>query len=144
MPRKRIARHIHSYPLSEGLKPRVVNKQLEEPQKIIQLNLDEAEAMRLKDMVGLSQEEAAESMKISRQTYQNVLESGRKKVTEALWKGYGVEMVNNGNLLACCDMKCEQCGSVYSINEQLDKERCPKCGHDKVVCVGVEACKKWC
>ncbi len=50
------------------------------------IKLDEMEAIRLKDVEGLNQEQAAKRMHVSRQTYQLILESGRKKVAVALQK----------------------------------------------------------
>jgi predicted DNA-binding protein (UPF0251 family) len=48
------------------------------------INLDEFEAMRLCDAEGLSQIEAGERMSVSRGTVQRLLESGRRKVVQAL------------------------------------------------------------
>lgn len=60
------------------------------PSDLITLNLDELEAIRLADLEGLYQEQAAEKMKISRPTFARILESGRKKVAEALVYGKGL------------------------------------------------------
>lgn len=51
------------------------------------LTLDEVEALRLADLLGLYHEEAAQHMGISRATFGRILESGRKKVAEALVLG---------------------------------------------------------
>ena len=51
---------------------------------IVELYADEVEALRLVDYEGLSQEEAAESMKISRGTVWRLLQSGRKKIVAML------------------------------------------------------------
>lgn len=48
------------------------------------LTVDELEAVRLADLEGLYQEEAAKKMKISRQTFGNIIESARKKNADAL------------------------------------------------------------
>jgi excisionase family DNA binding protein len=53
----------------------------------IALSLRELEALRLVDMCGLTQEEAGKIMGISRGTVYRLLESGRKKIVEALVKG---------------------------------------------------------
>jgi predicted DNA-binding protein (UPF0251 family) len=50
----------------------------------IRLELGELEAMRLCDVEGASQEEAGESMGVSRGTVQRLLKRGRRKVVEAL------------------------------------------------------------
>ena len=48
---------------------------------------DEFEAVRLVDMLQLSQQEAALEMQVSRQTFANILKSSRKKITTALVQG---------------------------------------------------------
>ena len=48
---------------------------------------EEAEALRLKDMKGLDQTEAAKKMGVSQSTFQRVLTSARRKVSEALIEG---------------------------------------------------------
>ncbi|HEK85695.1 MAG TPA: DUF134 domain-containing protein [Candidatus Aminicenantes bacterium] len=60
------------------------------PAEIITLKLDELEAIRLADLDGLYQEEAAEKMGVSRPTFARILESARRKVAEALVKGKGL------------------------------------------------------
>ncbi|MCR4396918.1 MAG: DUF134 domain-containing protein [Candidatus Saccharicenans sp.] len=58
--------------------------------ELITLNLDELEAIRLADLEALYQEQAAEKMGISRPTFARILESGRRKVAEALVHGRGL------------------------------------------------------
>jgi predicted DNA-binding protein (UPF0251 family) len=53
----------------------------------IHLEHAELEVLRLVDLVGLSQEEAGEEMRISRGTIWRLLQRGRKKVTQALIEG---------------------------------------------------------
>ena len=48
----------------------------------VQLSVEEAEAIRLKDLGVLDQEQGAERMNISRPTFQRVLTSARQKVAE--------------------------------------------------------------
>lgn len=60
------------------------------PSDLITLKLDELEAIRLADLEGLYQEQAAEKMQVSRPTFARILESGRKKVAEALVYGKGL------------------------------------------------------
>jgi predicted DNA-binding protein (UPF0251 family)/predicted Fe-Mo cluster-binding NifX family protein len=50
----------------------------------VTLGLDEAEAIRLADLEGLYQEAAALRMGVSRQTFGRMVESGRRKVADAL------------------------------------------------------------
>lgn len=48
------------------------------------LTLDELESLRLADLEGLYQETASARMKISRQTFGNIIASARRKVADAL------------------------------------------------------------
>lgn len=54
------------------------------------IELDEFEAMRLCDLEGLSQVQAGVHMHISRGTVQRLLESGRRKVVQALLANEGL------------------------------------------------------
>ena len=47
------------------------------------IKMEELEAMRLVDMEGMQQAQAAKLMKVSRQTLARIVEAGRKKATEA-------------------------------------------------------------
>jgi len=53
----------------------------------VNLTLDELEAIRLADLNGMYQEQAAQSMNISRPTFGRIIESAHKKIAEALVKG---------------------------------------------------------
>ena len=57
------------------------------------LTLDELEAMRLADLEGLGQEEAARRMNVSRPTFGRIVEQARRKVATALVyeRGIGIE-----------------------------------------------------
>jgi len=50
----------------------------------VNLALDELEAVRLADLEGLYQEDAAKKMNISRQTFGNVINSAHKKIADVL------------------------------------------------------------
>ena len=55
--------------------------------EVIVLRLDELEAIRLADLEGLYQADAAERMGISRQTFASIATRARRKVTQALVGG---------------------------------------------------------
>lgn len=63
---------------------------------VVRLTLAELEAIRLADLEGLYQEEAARRMGVSRATFGRILEEGRRKVAEALIKGKGIQVVPDG------------------------------------------------
>ena len=62
----------------------------------VRISLEEAEALRLKDVEGLEQEEGAIRMRVSRPTFQRVLASARRKVADALLNGKAVR-IEGGN-----------------------------------------------
>jgi len=58
----------------------------------INLTLDELEAVRLADLDGLYQEDAAKKMDISRQTFGNIINSAHKKIADALLNGKALKI----------------------------------------------------
>lgn len=56
------------------------------------LTLDELEALRLADLEGLYQEQAAERMSVSRATFGRIVESARQKIADALVNGKAVRV----------------------------------------------------
>lgn len=62
----------------------------------VRLSVEEAEAIRLKDLEGLEQEQGAETMNISRPTFQRVLASARQKIADALLNSKAIR-IEGGN-----------------------------------------------
>ena len=58
----------------------------------ITLMLDELEALRLADLNGMYQEQAAQRMKISRPTFARIVEAARRKVADALIHGKALRL----------------------------------------------------
>ena len=56
------------------------------------LTVDELEAVRLKDLEGLEQEEAANKMGISQPTFHRLILAARKKIADALVKGKAIKI----------------------------------------------------
>jgi predicted DNA-binding protein (UPF0251 family) len=89
MPRPCCLRHIGFRPNAGLFKPAGVPAcALEE----VTLSLDELEALRLADLNGLYQEQAAEQMKVSRPTFSRIVEQGRRKVADALIHGKALRL----------------------------------------------------
>ena len=84
MPRPVRCRRVHCRPDANYFKPRGIPTDLLEE---VNLNMDELEAIRLADLEGMYQEEAAKKMKVSRQTLGRILESAHKKIADALVNG---------------------------------------------------------
>ncbi|MFP4364538.1 MAG: DUF134 domain-containing protein [Spirochaetia bacterium] len=62
-----------------------------------ELTIDELEALRLADIQGLSQEEAAERMNVSRATFGRIVAKARGKAAAALVYGRGLH-IQGGNV----------------------------------------------
>jgi len=89
MPRPQNIRQIRRGLKEQAFKPQgVPMSDLEQ----VELTLDGLEALRLADLEGLYQEEAAERMGVSRATFARVLTAARKAVAEALVHGKALEI----------------------------------------------------
>ncbi|MCA1906325.1 MAG: DUF134 domain-containing protein [Desulfarculus sp.] len=84
MPRPRKPRHCQGAAPGEAFKP--AGRPLRELDQLV-LAADELEAMRLCDLLGLTQAAAGERMGVSRATVQRTVKSARAKVTRALVEG---------------------------------------------------------
>jgi len=58
----------------------------------VDLSLDEIEAIRYADLEKLNMEEGAKKMKISKSTFHRLVESGHRKITEAIVKGKAIKI----------------------------------------------------
>jgi len=84
MPRPRHCRRVAQLPQTNYYKPRGIPLSVLEE---VTLTVDEFEAIRLTDLEGLYQADAAEKMSVSRQTLGRILESAHKKIADALVNG---------------------------------------------------------
>ncbi len=90
MVRPRLCRKIKFNPNVTYFKPQGVPMRLLE---LVELTIEEVEALRLKNTRNLSQEEAAKKMKTSQSTFQRILTSAYKKITEALIEGKAIKII---------------------------------------------------
>ena len=77
-------RHIGFSPTATYFKPRGIGLAFLEE---VGLELDEVEALRLADLEGLYQADAALRMGVSRQTFANIVGRARNKVADAIIHG---------------------------------------------------------
>jgi len=94
------------------------------------LTVEEAEAVRLKDIEGLEQEEGAEKMNISRPTFQRVLASARQKIANALLNGKAIR-IHGGNFeMSPLRFRCAN-GHDWEVPlevaPQMPSQVCPVC-----------------
>ncbi|MCY2930149.1 MAG: DUF134 domain-containing protein [Planctomycetota bacterium] len=127
MPRPICCRRVAASPPRGLFKPAGVRcADLEE----VVLSVDELEALRLADLEGLYQEQAAGLMNVSRQTFGRIVESARKKVAEMLVKGKALRI--EGGVIEMARMRkfqCAQCQQEWEVPFGGGRPvRCPGCG----------------
>jgi predicted DNA-binding protein (UPF0251 family)/predicted Fe-Mo cluster-binding NifX family protein len=92
MPRPRKCRRIEGCPKASFFKPQGIPlRELTE----VYLTMDGFEAMRLSDYEGLSMEEGAERMHVSRHTFGRILGDARRVVTRALVDGLALHIAHD-------------------------------------------------
>lgn len=69
-------------------------------QDAVIMTLDEYETIRLMDLLGYTQEEAAASMDVARTTVQAIYESARRKLAQALCESRELR-IEGGNYILC-------------------------------------------
>lgn len=126
MPRPFKCRRIECRPGTNYFKPRgipLIN--LEE----VNLTMDEFEAIRLADLEGLYQEEAAEKMKISRQTFGNIINSAHKKIADSIVNAKALKI--EGGVYKMAGMrkfKCYDCNHEWELIYGTGRpQECPQC-----------------
>jgi len=92
MPRPFKYRRVCCNPSTNYFKPRGIPvSELEE----VNLTMDELEAVRLADLDNVYQEDAAQKMNISRQTFGNIIKSAHKKIADALLNAKALKIEGN-------------------------------------------------
>lgn len=79
----------------------------------VNLNVDEFEAMRLADFMGLPQKQASQSMHISQQTFSRTLKRARKAIAEALVNGKIIK-IQGGIYVITSREQNEKIGGVFN------------------------------
>lgn len=125
MPRPPIERTVGEVPKYTLFKPASVPaRELEQ----LPLTIDEVEALRLVDLEGLSHEQAAVAMGVSRQTIGRVLEHGRRQVAEALVTGKAILIGGGQYRVRSRVPSCAVCGvSIPTPDKDALHTSCPRC-----------------
>ncbi|MBD3337342.1 MAG: DUF134 domain-containing protein, partial [Candidatus Eisenbacteria bacterium] len=127
MPRPRCCRRIAGPPGCRLFKPAgVPAASLQE----IRLEEDELEALRLADKDGLYQDEAAQRMNVSRQTFGRIISGARRKVAQALVEGKAMRIEGGVvEMAATRTFVCYSCGHNWQLPFGTGRpESCPECG----------------
>ena len=130
MPRPKKQRKVHKPPIYTKFKPTGISARgLEQ----ILLSLDEYEAIRLSDFYGMSQEEAAMEMEISRPTFTRLIEKARKKMADFLINGKLLSLEGGNIHFKNNIILCENCGSRFNTMILDSFDKCPHCNSDKLI-----------
>ncbi|MGI6627627.1 MAG: DUF134 domain-containing protein [Bacillota bacterium] len=126
MPRPTKPRWVEFIPDVTYFKPAgVPMSELEE----VALGVDEAEAIRLKDYVGLEQEACAVRMNLAQSTFQRILTGARSKVAQALVEGKALRIEGGNYLVSPLTFECRDCKHEWANSGQSSGEpACPECG----------------
>jgi predicted DNA-binding protein (UPF0251 family) len=97
------------------------------------LSVEEAEALRLKDIEGLEQGDGAKKMNISRPTFQRILTSARQKMADAILNGKAVNIKGGNFEMAFHRFRCRR-GHEWDLATPADNppEYCPTCNTSDV------------
>jgi predicted DNA-binding protein (UPF0251 family) len=133
----RVKRRVSCLPKATYFKPREIPLcDLE----IINLSMEELEAIRLCDLLRIEQNEAADMMGISRKTFWNDLQKARQKVVDALVNGKAIEIsggeyVNSGECKV--EFLCKSCGHEWESKCYEGRpSSCPICGSGIICRIG--------
>lgn len=130
---RKVKRRVSCLPKATYYKPREIPMcDLE----IINLSVEELEAIRLCDLLQIAQDEAADQMGISRKTFWNDLQKARQKVADALVNGKAIQIsggdyVNSGECKV--EFLCQKCNFTWEspCNEKRPGN-CPKCSSESI------------
>lgn len=130
MPRSKKEKSVHSPPLFSVYKPAgIIRSALQR----LPLALDEYEAIRLADYLGMDHAEAALEMGISRSTFSRLIEGARRKTARFLIEGKelcieGGNIHFRGNIIRCHD-----CGHMFKIDIGQIVSQCPICHSENLL-----------
>ena len=100
----------------------------------IVLEIDELESVRLADLEGLYQEDAAEQMNVSRQTFGRIVSSARKKVAQALVQGMSLRI--EGGEIEMAEQRsfvCLDCRHAWQLPFGTGRPaKCPACSSTSI------------
>lgn len=131
MARPPCCRRVHGKPVASVFKPAgVPARDLDE----VVMTLDEFEAIRLSDVEGMYQEEAASRMKVSRSTFGRILEAARGKTAEALIHGKALK-IDGGPVQVPRQRKfrCSACACEWEVAAGTGRpSNCPRCRGNEI------------
>ena len=126
MARPRKCRWVASEPGVTFFKPQgIPMRELEQ----VVISVDELEALRLSDYLGLNQEDVAQEMNVSRPTVTRMLAKAHRVIAEALVYGKAIRIEGGDYQVAHPRFICQQCQFVWEDvgNATPAPRTCPNC-----------------
>ena len=125
MARPRKCRWIWAEPNACYFKPRGVPLSLLDESV---LSMDEFESIRLADVERLEQEQAAQKMKISRQTFGRILVQARRKIADALINAKAIKIEGGDFVMVKRKFRCYDCSHTWELPFGTGRPNmCPSC-----------------
>lgn len=130
MPRPEKNRIVENPPIASEFKPAGVGaRNLAE----LRITLDEYEAVRLADGLGMTHEEASETMEISRSTFTRLIEKARKKLADFLLGGKLLTVGDGAVHFRRNILECQDCGHMFKIAFDQSLNSCPECDSTRLL-----------
>ncbi len=133
MPRPPKLRQIAAVPAVTFFKPAGMPMNSLE---MVTLALEEVEAIRLKDVEDLHQEECAQRMGVSRGTFHQILKSARGKLADAILNGKAIRVEGGSFAFPGGRFRCRRDGSEWTLPPGplpgLSSVTCPTCNSHEV------------
>ena len=96
----------------------------------VRLSIEEAEAIRLKDIEGLEQDECAQRMSVSRSTFARILLTARQKMADALLNGKAIRIEGGNYEMSVRRFRCgngHEWEVPFEVMIKRPPESCPTC-----------------
>jgi predicted DNA-binding protein (UPF0251 family) len=101
--------------------------------EIVNLTIDEYEAVRLADYEDLKHYEAAEKMNISRPTFTRLIESAHKKISNSIVEGKALRIEGGDFKFSDKIFQCRRCGQYQNLQSKEGKTgNCTNCSSDEL------------
>ena len=126
MPRPRKIRRVSKPPICSRFKPVGIPARLLD---VVDLSVEEYEALRLADYEGLEHKIAAEKMGISRPTFTRLIEQARKKIASGIIEGKEISIEGGDFQFIQHVVRCRSCGSLSNYSQHAP-EKCPECNEE--------------
>jgi len=126
MSRPRKIRRVSKPPICSRFKPVGIPARLLD---VVDLSVDEYEALRLADYKGLEHKDAAEKMGISRPTFTRLIEQARKKIASGIIEGKEISIGGGDFQFMHHMVRCRSCGTLSNYSQQVPI-KCPECDED--------------